>query len=298
MNNKIMVVDDNKLNIRLLEEILKDENYDVYTLDDGSDVLEIARSIKPAAILLDIMMPGIDGFEVCRLLKEDYDTREIPVIMVNAKTEAEGLLEAFDLGAFDYIKKPINEVEVLARLNSALRYRKQQEELKDMAMKDGLTELYNHTLLLELLEKEYEKAGREGNPIAFLMIDIDHFKKINDTYGHLAGDKILKEVADILLEYSRQSDIVGRYGGEEFGIILPDISLKGTEKVSERIRSSVEENEFIVDGQSIKLSVSIGICYNDLTNITGCHDMIKEADSALYRAKEKGRNRVEIIEMN
>lgn len=247
---------------------------------------------------IDIMMPGIDGFEVYRLLKEDYDTREIPVIMVTAKTEAEDLRQAFNLGAFDYIKKPINEVELLARLRSALRYRKQQEELKEKAMKDGLTELYNHTLLLELLEKEYKKAQRDGKAIAFLMIDIDHFKRINDTYGHLVGDRILHEVAGILYENSRQSDVVGRYGGEEFGIVLPDISLEDTERVSERIRTSVEEYEINVDGELIKLSVSIGVCFKEYANDSGCHNMIKQADRALYRAKENGRNRVETIKLD
>jgi len=298
MNNKILMVDDNKLNIRLLQEILQEEQFNVYTLDEGTNVLETSRSIKPDAILLDIMMPGIDGFEVCRLLKTDFDTKDIPVIMVTAKTEAEDMKRAFNLGAFDYIKKPINEIEVLARLKSALRYKEQQEKLKDMAMKDGLTDLYNHTLLIELLEKEYEKAKRKNCSIAYLMMDIDHFKSINDTYGHLAGDEVLRLLAGILKNNARQSDIVGRYGGEEFGIVLPDISVDDAVMVSERIRSSVEENKYKIENQLIDITTSIGLCFKYPSNSADYHDMIKYADKALYRAKNDGRNRVENIILN
>lgn len=293
MSYKILVVEDNMLNLKTLKKILQDEKYEVFTLDDGLGVVEKARIKKVDAILLDIMIPEIDGFSVCQLLKEDPETRDIPIIMVTARTDREDLKRAFELGAFDYIKKPIDKIEVLARLSSALSYSEQQKRLKMMAMKDGLTGLYTHTLLLELLKKECSKAQRHKNSIAFLMIDIDYFKKVNDTYGHIVGDKILRLTADTLKINSRESDIIGRYGGEEYGVILQDITLDNALYVCERIRSSVEEIEYKIDDQRIKITISIGMAYKEPAANADYQKMIIEADKALYRAKKKGRNRIE-----
>lgn len=293
MFEKILVVDDNKWNVKLLQQILQDEQYEVYILESGSDVLEKSKFIKPDAILLDIMMPGIDGFEVCRLLKEEPETKDIPVIMVTAKTDGQDLKKAFNLGAFDYIKKPIDELEVISRLNSAISFREQQRKLEKMAMKDGLTGLYNHRLILELFEKEYNKAKRNDKNIAFIMLDIDYFKNVNDSYGHRVGDEVLKGIANTIQKNSRKSDIVGRYGGEEFCAILPDISIDQANSVCERIRKVVERNTFKIGSNNINVTISIGICFKYSANNTNCEEMIIHADNALYRAKNTGRNRIE-----
>jgi diguanylate cyclase (GGDEF)-like protein len=300
MSIKILVVDDNKLNVKLLKDILEDEKYEVHTLDSGIHVLEKSIDIKPDAILLDIMMPGIDGFEVCRLLKENSETKNIPIIMVTAKTEGEDLKKAFHLGAFDYIKKPIDELEVLARLNSALMFSQQQKKLESMAMKDGLTGLYNHKLSIELFEKEFIKARRHHKSIAFLMLDIDYFKNINDSYGHRVGDEILREVADIIKKNSRVSDIIGRYGGEEFCITLLDISVEEANLVCERIRQAVDSNIFTTKEHSIHITLSIGNCFKYPENPCGYEEVIIQADKALYQAKRLGKNRSEtyILENN
>lgn len=218
---KVLVVDDHKLNVKLLTDILEDEDFIVYSTDNGLSVLEMTLKFLPDVILLDIMMPGLDGFEVCKLLKENDEVNDIPIIMVTAKAEGIDVKKALEYGAFDYIKKPIDEIEVIARIQSALRFKQSQDLLKELAMKDRLTGLYNHALLVELFEKELAKQQRNDGDIAFVMIDVDHFKRINDTYGHTSGNIVLKELASILKNSVRKGDIVSRYGGEEFGLVLP-----------------------------------------------------------------------------
>lgn len=294
MSAKILVVDDSKLNIKILTGILEQEGFQVYSANYGLMALGMAHDVKPDIILLDIVMPGIDGFEVCKMLKNDSELKDIPVIMVTSKTNGEDVKKALDLGALDYIKKPLDEWEVIARVQSALRLKEYQDKLKEMAVKDSLTGIYNHGLLVELLDKEISKQQRKGYDICFVMIDIDYFKKVNDTYGHAAGDTILKELANILSNSIRKSDIIGRYGGEEFGIILSDIKQVDACQLCERIRQNVENYSFIVDNNLIHVTISIGICYKRANDKMTCIQMIKIADNSLYTSKAKGRNRVEI----
>lgn len=293
IRGKILVVDDNRLNIMLLEQILEDEEYEVHTLESGKEALQTSIDIKPDAILLDIMMPDIDGFEVCKLIKENPDTKHIPIIMVTAKSEGEDLKKAFSIGAFDYIKKPIDEIEVSVRLNSALNFSRQQKELEKMAMIDGLTGLFNHRLILELFDKECEKAKRTQKGISFVMIDIDHFKNVNDTYGHRAGDEVLRGLSKILTEQLRDSDLVGRYGGEEFCMVLSGVCELEATDICERLRKKVEEACFCTEEGEVKITISIGNCFSFRKDQCDCQGMIASADKALYRAKNLGRNRVE-----
>lgn len=293
MITKILVVDDNLNNVRLLTDILEDENFTVYTADNGAAVLAMVHKLKPDVILLDIMMPGLDGFEVCKLLKNDFDSKDIPVIMVTAKTEGIDIKKSLEMGAFDYIKKPIDEIEVIARVQSAIWFKQTQDKLKEMAMKDGLTGLYNHALLIELFEKEIDKQQRNNGSISFAMIDIDDFKKINDTYGHISGDTVLKELSNILMSSVRGGDIVGRYGGEEFSIVFPGIDEQNAFQLCERIRKEVEDFNFEIGIETVKITISIGINFNELKGIINKREIIQKADEALYRAKHNGRNRVE-----
>lgn len=293
MKRKILVVDDNKLNIRILTDILKQEGYDVYPLSDGTLVMKEVLSIHPDAILLDIIMPKIDGLDVCKALKTTDETRSIPVIMVTSITDGAVLRKAFDIGAFDYIKKPFDQIEIIARLNSALRFYDQQKQLEVLAMRDGLTDLYNHRMIMELLENECSKAMHLGHPIAFMMFDIDNFKRINDTYGHNAGDFILHDTAKVLKSTSDATDLIGRYGGEEFCIILADQPLESVLSLSEKLRHSIEIHNFVVDDATIHITTSIGISYREPSPEFTQNDYVIAADQNLYKAKKNGRNRVE-----
>lgn len=292
MYNKVLVVDDNRNNVRLLTGILEDETFEVISTQRAVAAVELAHSNKPDIILLDIMMPEMDGFEVCKLLKEESEIKDIPVIMVTAKTDTVDVKKALEIGAFDYIKKPIDDIEVIARVRSALRFKQQQDKLREMASKDGLTGIFNHALLIDLFEKEYKKHLRNKNELTFVMLDIDYFKKVNDKYGHTAGDMILKALSDILINACRASDIVGRYGGEEFSIILPETDSENACKLCERIRKTVEEHSFFTGNEYINITVSIGVYTKTSGDGISSENMIKEADSALYRAKENGRNQV------
>ena len=294
MNEKILVIDDTNLNIEILTKILEDEGFTVFSSNNGLSILEMTRKIKPDVILLDIMMPELDGFEVCKLLKNDFDAKDILVIMVTAKTDGYHIKNALELGAFDYIKKPLDKIEVIARIQSALRLKDEQDKLKKLAMKDGLTGLYNHASFMELFEKELARQRRINCNISFVMIDIDYFKKVNDTYGHTAGNMILKDVSDILINSVRQSDIVSRYGGEEFSLVLPGADKEGALQLCERIRQKIEDFNFDIGDTTIRITVSIGIFFKDSKyNITQ-NEIIQRADEELYNAKLKGRNRVEI----
>ncbi len=295
MSEKILIVDDNKNNLRLLQNILEDEDFEVFATSNSLEVVGMTVEVKPSAILLDVMMPGLDGFEVFSLLKKEPTAKDIPVIMITARTDAQDLKTAFDLGVFDYIKKPIDEVEVIARVKSSLRFKEQQDKLKKMAFTDGLTGLFNHALLIELFEKEYRKLKCNKSNIAFMMLDIDYFKKVNDTYGHPAGDMILKQIAEILINHTRFSDIVGRYGGEEFGIFLPETNEQEACLISEKIRQTVESNYFDIGSEKIKITLSIGICSSEYVETVKYKEVIKKADEALYQAKMNGRNRVELF---
>lgn len=294
MGTKLLIIDDSKFNIELLTDILKKEAYDVYSCENSLMAIEAVQDIVPDAILLDIVMPGIDGFEVCRLLKEKENVKDIPVIMISSKTDSNDLKKALDLGAFDYIKKPIDEIEVIARVKSSIRFKIQQDKLKERSMRDGLTELYNHTSLMELFKRELKRCEAKNKHISFVMIDIDFFKKVNDTYGHICGDMVLKEISAILSGTVRKCDIVGRYGGEEFSIVFPDVDLNWVMQLCEIIRKTIENHEINICNDSIKVTVSVGICYKASQQIIADIEMIKVADKAVYKAKREGRNRIEL----
>lgn len=294
MSKRVLVADDSKLNIAMITDILRSEGYEVFSVNSGLDVMDSAYRIKPDIILLDLIMPGKDGFTVCSELKCNHDLRNIPVIMVTARTEARYLKMALEIGAFDYIRKPMDAIEIIARLKSALRYKEYQDKLEEMAMKDGLTGLYNHALLIDLLSKEHSKQSRKEGNLAFVMLDIDFFKNVNDTYGHLQGNEVLKGMAKIMLSSIRESDIAGRYGGEEFALILPEIPKDKVILVCERIRRRVALYPFEVQGQTINITVSIGVCYKSGDSAISYNDMIRLADDALYEAKHSGRNNVKV----
>ena len=289
---RILAIDDSVVNLKLLSVILTREGFEVITSTDSLAALPLTIEHQPELLLLDIMMPGLSGLELLGLLKANNLTDSIPVLMVTARTQGADVKAALEAGAFDYVKKPLDEVEIVARVRSALRYKHHQDRLLEMATHDSLTGLFNHRLLIELLERELATARRKEQTVAFCMVDIDHFKALNDTWGHQAGDHVLQEISHLLSEGLRKSDPVGRYGGEEFGVVLGGCEPEKAQVLCERLRASIEAHDFRVKEQSLKVTVSLGLSWAQGDAEAGEIELIQRADQALYRAKEEGRNRL------
>ena len=256
--NKILVVDDVAVNVQLLTTYLTSVGYDVCTARDGQEALDKVSETQPDLILLDVMMPKLNGFEVCERLKSDPMTKIIPVIMVTALNEIEDKIKATEAGADDFVSKPFNKLELLTRVKSLLRIKQLHDELRakvreleqarerlrQLAITDGLTGLYNHRYLKEHLEQELLRANRHQSRVSVVMLDIDHFKKFNDTFGHPAGDTILRTMARLLRDNIRKIDIAARYGGEEFFLVLIETNKNAAAQAAEKVRRLVEAHQF------------------------------------------------------
>ena len=296
----ILVVDDNPDNLEIISTRLEFRGYRVATADRGDKAIDQVLEHDPDLILLDIMMPDMDGYEVSRRIRAREDVPFIPIIVVTAKDSTEDKVTGLDAGADDYLTKPINFPELEARVRSMLRIKRLQDELEEknrkleqLSISDGLTGLYNHRHLHELLQEEFERSSRTGEPVSVVMFDLDRFKRVNDTYGHQAGDHVLKTLADILRETAREIDRLGRYGGEEFMAILPDSGPDAGLTFAERVREAVEAREFrISDGDAIDMTISAGVATHPHDETDGSRRLVHYADQALYSAKEAGRNQV------
>jgi two-component system cell cycle response regulator len=301
---RILIADDDPINLALMRMRLEREGYEVLVVNDGSEAAAVAQQERPDLIILDVMMPVMDGFEACRFLKTHPSTRDIPVIFLSARDETEAKVGGLSLGANDFISKPFRPEELLARVAVALRLKREREELlksaeeaqrraekaHEMSMSDALTGLLNRYGLIRTLAHEIAEARRYGRPLACLMIDVDKFKQINDAYGHPAGDAALAQVGRILTESVRGSDVVCRYGGEEFLALLPETDLQGALTVGEKIRRATAKRRFGEGERIFHLTLSIGAA--QLRDDESGNDMIARADAALYEAKRQGRNRV------
>ncbi len=298
---KVLVIDDNAVIIRLASLLLAKKGHSVQTANNGSDGIAFAKSFKPHVILLDVMMPEIDGYEVCRCLKADAETKDIPIIILTSRAEIIDKVKGLELGAADYVQKPFDHEELQARVATQVKMKilwddlqEKNKLLEELVKKDGLTNLYNHRYFHDRMVEEFNRCKRYGLSVSCVFMDIDFFKKINDTYGHQAGDAILQKLAEIILANIRDVDIAARYGGEEFALILPHTSIENAAKFSERVRSSVDETDFQFDGNSIKVTVSLGVASFPVNDPKTHTDIIRFADEALYAAKTAGRNRVEL----
>jgi two-component system cell cycle response regulator len=303
---RILIVDDHEDNIELLRARLEARGYSIDTAMDGEQALARVANTAPDLILLDVMMPRIDGFEVVRRLKADKTLPFIPIILQTALDSTEHKVEGLDAGADDYITKPINFAELEARVKSMLRIKALQDALEErerelsevnsrllkMAQTDSLTELDNRRYLEQRLDEMFEHSRRLREPVAVVLCDLDRFKSVNDTYGHQVGDVVLKELARILKKEAREIDRVGRYGGEEFMLLLPGTVLDAAVTFAERVRKAVEAHTFSFDGGTLQRTMSCGVAAWPHPRIADCDALVKAADDALYVAKETGRNRV------
>jgi two-component system cell cycle response regulator len=303
---RILVVDDHEDNIELLRARLEARGYEVFGANDGQAALDQVEEVRPDLILLDVMMPKMDGMEVVRRLKANRNLPFIPVIMQTALDSTENKVEGLDAGADDYITKPINFAELEARVNSLLRIKALQsdlaarerelselnDKLRQISLTDGLTQVENRRSLEERLHDMWQHSVRLHEPIALVMCDIDKFKSVNDQYGHQAGDSVLKEFAQLLKGEAREIDRVGRYGGEEFLLILPGTVLDAAVTFAERLREKVEHHIFTYAGGTLCRTMSCGVAASPHPRVKDQEALLKASDDALYVAKETGRNRV------
>ncbi|SFN40353.1 response regulator receiver modulated diguanylate cyclase [Formivibrio citricus] len=291
---RVLVVDDERVNRTVLSAVLKDENQ-VILAKNGEQALErLAIDAEIDLILLDVLMPDMDGYEVLRRIKANDATKDIPVIFITALNTMGDEEHGLNLGACDYIGKPFSPAIVKARVSNLLRFVRQRKLLETLAGRDGLTEIPNRRAFDTALEQEIGRSQRSGQPVSLAMLDIDYFKQFNDHYGHAQGDEVLKAVARVLTgALRRPADMVARYGGEEFVFILPDTDVRGGLEVAEAARQVIESMAIPHAASAIgpHVSVSIGgvTAIGDVSHAPG---LLRRADEQLYKAKQKGRNRV------
>ncbi len=289
----LLLVDDSPAIHRLLTFKLKDDGLEFLAAYSGIEGCELAESQLPSLILLDLSMPGMDGFDTIRRLKNTPATKSIPIIIISGTQESADKVLAFELGAMDFLTKPFDIHELRARIQSAIKVDRLMKMLEQRAQIDGLTELWNRAHLDDRLQAEIESVRRKDAKLSFVICDLDHFKKLNDTYGHPAGDAVLVTFAAILRREVRAYDVPCRYGGEEFAMILPDTTIEEAVIVCERVRIALEKELWPIYPE-MRATASFGCTSSGIDGIIGVDEWITAADKALYEAKHTGRNRVAI----
>lgn len=292
---RLLVVDDQAINVQALYRVFASE-YQVFVATSGEQALKLCSEKMPDLVLLDIVMPGIDGYETCERLKADPKTRDIPVIFVSGQNDEGAETRGLDVGAVDFITKPINVRIVRARARTHITLKRQSDQLRQIALVDGLTAVYNRRCFDDVLAREVQRAARGGRPLSLLMLDVDHFKRFNDHYGHRYGDECLRLIAKALAAtLTRPGDIVARYGGEEFACILPETGHAGALAVAgmllQRVAKMAIPHADSPTGPHV--TISIGVASTDGLTPVSDRDLIDLADQQMYRAKELGRARVE-----
>jgi diguanylate cyclase (GGDEF)-like protein len=291
---KILIIDDSPDALALAKARLGREGHALSCADGGQAGLDAAGREKPDLILLDLDMPDMSGFEVCRLLKSDADLCMIPVIFLSGSGGPEEKVNGLNLGAVDYVTKPFDAFELRARVNAALRTKHLQDLLIKHAAIDPLTGLPNRRALDERLAQEWARLLRHGGRLSVIMADIDHFKSVNDRFGHPAGDEVLRQVARLLTDGCRGADMPSRYGGEEFVVVAPETSVHAAADFAERLRASICARPLEVHGKTVTVTASFGVAGHH--GLTSPEELVKAADEALYLAKAAGRNCVRGLE--
>jgi diguanylate cyclase (GGDEF)-like protein len=299
---RILVVDDDSINRRILERFLSKWGYEVETAQDGNEAWEILQSQEaPRLVILDWMMPGMDGADICRQVRQRGGSAYTYILMVTAKFQKEDVLEGLEAGADDYLSKPFESNELRARVRTGRRILELQEELllsrdrlQHQASHDAMTGVWNHTAILEILQAEMVRSQREKLSVGVLLLDLDHFKNVNDRYGHLAGDGVLREVVRRLRSRLRAYDSIGRYGGEEFLIVLPTSRQDSAAGQAERLRAAISSALMDISDTRIAVSISVGASVYCGNGPVDMDSLLKATDVALYRAKSNGRDRAEV----
>jgi diguanylate cyclase (GGDEF)-like protein len=312
-NNKplIMIVDDNPENIRYLAEIVDRNGYDYIMLLNGTQALKSLEIERPDLILLDVMMPDIDGYTVCAQIKKNDQIKDIPIIFITAKTEINDIVKGFEIGGVDYVTKPFNSIVLEARIKTHLELKTSKDELKErineqeeineklkkeiercefLANRDALTGIHNRRYMMERLKEEYVKYKRNAEPLTIGIMDLDDFKKFNDTYGHECGDFVLISITELILNSIRESDCFARWGGEEFIFMLSNTNLRGAFTLLEKIKKKLNETIFSYNGSKLMVSFTCGLSEISFTN--NIDKALVNADKALYVGKNSGKNKI------
>lgn len=290
----ILIIDDERLNTVILSTVLKNEGYRVVSVNKGIQGCEEFKKHCPDIVLLDIIMKDIDGFQVCEEIRSLPEGKHVPILMLTGLEDDDSIKKAFDSGADEYIFKPINFTVLRHRVRRLIEAERVRKMALYYAFTDPLTGVLNRRAFFERLGAEMDRSVRGNTNLSLILCDIDYFKKINDTYGHLVGDKVLKTIADILSTGLRSYDFVGRYGGEEFFICLPGANLEQAVHIANRIRQFVIDEQVMLEEQNVALrfTASFGVSQFKCTDQVDIDKLISDADKALYKAKESGRNKV------
>lgn len=321
---KILIVDDDPAQLRLMARMLANEEHEILEASNGKEAMRIVATEEPRIVITDWMMPEMDGVELCRALRQHEGIRFVYVIIVTSHTESERVTQAFEAGADDFLSKPIRRAELLARLhagdhitrlesdlakrtremhriNAEMALAHQQlnranEQLKKMATTDELTGLLNRREAMNRLHEQWSAYHRYQQGFSCIMLDIDHFKKFNDTHGHAAGDRILKEMAQLLQKNTRRTDVVCRIGGEEFLILCPNAEGDGAVVCAEHLRAAVEQHCFEYEGTKMRVTISLGVA-PAISAMADPEAVLKNADALMYASKQAGRNRVSVADV-
>jgi len=306
----ILLVEDTKIQADAAEAMLRRFGYDVVRAEDGMSAIRTVKTRVVDLVLLDLVLPDLDGNEVCRWMKLNPDTRGIPIIMLTVHDSRERKVRGLEAGADDYLPKPYDEVELNARIYACLRTKALQDELREknrqleimlervelMAITDSLTELFNRRRFEVVLEKEFLRSRRYRTPLSCLMIDVDHFKRLNDEYGHRVGDEVLKEIAAEIRNGIRDVDTAARWGGEEFVVLLPETPVEKAREPALRLVRKIAGHRFRELPPERSVTVSVGLAGVPRPDIETAEKFIGAADVALFEAKREGRNRVVVAD--
>jgi two-component system, cell cycle response regulator len=303
---KILVADDDPVSLRMMERMLEKSGYEVVAVKNGREaVSELSHPNGPRLALIDWMMPELDGPGVCGEMRSRHETSYVYILLLTSKQSSEDIVEGLKAGADDYLTKPSNPAELKARLDTGRRILrledslvKAREEMRFKATHDALTTLWDRGAIVSLLQSELSRSSRNGDPVSLLLCDVDRFKHVNDVYGHHVGDQVLQEVANRLQESVRSEDAVGRYGGEEFLIVLHGCSRDNLQERAEQVRKAICARDVLTTQGQVSISMSVGAMTIEHANFTlPTEQFLQQADAALYRAKDEGRDRVVYAEL-
>ena len=291
----VLLVDDQMIVARAVRQLFaQDRDIAFHYCPSPHQAIERAEALRPTVILQDLVMPDIPGLELVRKYRANPATAEVPIIVLSTKEDPITKSQAFMEGANDYLVKLPDRIELVARVRYHSRAYRALAALRDQATRDGLTGLWNRKMIFDTLAQELARAEREDTPLAIVMVDLDKFKSINDSFGHPAGDAVLQQASRRLSTSVRTYDYVGRYGGEEFLIVLPNCNRERARRLSERLRRSVADAPMSAEGRELNITCSLGVAFSDASNGSDVAALVHAADEALYRAKQAGRNCVQV----